>query len=433
MIGGALNSTPISNYPVHMPDYTQITVQGHDLTVPIRVAESDDIEPALHALLQAAWPHYNKALRAAQSRQILEALQSTEAAFRIAPYSPKITEYGLLLALQHGDFTRAQQLWEWAQRTGMAANWPDYGEALREAIAAWNTQVQEVHALREACQNESVQPSYRALLLLAERSSGPDVNSLTDIERRRLTEYGISLPDAVADSARDREVHSAYSVSTVPVIAAGLVGLLLGIGAIIAIDPPDDDDPPWTDGPTETASTSSESSEPKDSDERAESLALQDALAQANLFLSQESPIEAYRIIDTLGVGDDVTRTTRSTLQVATYEQLFELGIASYQTGNYSRSFKALRRVANKDVGSVQERLYYLGMVSAEVGNEDQAVRAFRDLQKHITNDYPHFEAQSLYKLVTLLPTEEAVPYAQRIVERYPDTIYNNSVVQSIV
>ena len=315
MIGGAFNSTPISNYPFHMPNYTQITVQGHDLTVPTRVAESDDIEPALHALLQAAWPHYNKALRAAQSRQIPEALQSAEVAFRIAPYSTKITEYGLLLAFQHGDFTRAQQLWEWAQRTEMSANWPDYGEALREAIAAWNTQVQEVHALREACQDESVQPSYRALLLLAERTSGPDVNSLTAIERRRLADHGISLPDADADSARDREAHSAYSVSTVPVMAAGLVGLLLGIGAIIAIPP---DYQPWMDVPTATVSTPSEPAEPEDNDERAESLALQNALAQANLFLLRESPIEAYRIIDTLGVGDDVTRTTRSTLQAAT-------------------------------------------------------------------------------------------------------------------
>jgi hypothetical protein len=155
------------------------------------------------------------------------------------------------------------------------------------------------------------------------------------------------------------------------------------------------------------------------------------ALARAHLDLLQGRPLEAHAALDTLQVEGPPAAEALADLRAATQQALYDAGLAAWNRRATAEAVRLLAPIAEADVGVPQERLYALGMAAAAEGQADLAIRALKRLQGHLTPDYPHYDAQAASTLVTLLPDDEARPYAERIATRYPDTIYNNSVVQA--
>mgnify|MGYP002762333743 CR=1 FL=1 len=153
-----------------MSSYTRLRIGGHVAVVPESVADRDDGSDAVESLLNAALPHYNEAVQANQAKQIPEALNAIYTALRLFPYSPRLVEFGLMLSITHGDFEQAQRLLRWGRETGMATDWPDYQTALQNAVDSWNRYIDDTALLREKYRSEDVAPSYRELLLLADRA-----------------------------------------------------------------------------------------------------------------------------------------------------------------------------------------------------------------------------------------------------------------------
>lgn len=450
--------------------YVSLSLDGHPVVLPERRSDDEHVQAALEALVQAAAPCYNRALQAHADNNAVEALQSIESALRLAPYSVQIVEASVALALRHGLFDAARARLQWADDTGMSADWPDYEGALHEAVQRWNLFLEDTTALRTHYQNPEADACYRELLLLADHLHADAEPPITGAERAHLEAFGCSIPEdsvaaasvpATAPSESPASVDSTPVDSTSaeptpapepasasepepeptpagwlqrqPVMAAGLagaVGLLLGIGGM------------WMGGadpnPTTTASPSVATATPPapspggpTAADKPEALRQAATLAQAQVRLLQGDPLTTHAMLDTLTVSGEVAKQAAANLQQATNQALYETGIAAWARGDTEAALQRLRLVGTTDVGAPQERLYALGMAAAAEGEPQTAIDALTRLQDHLTPAWAHYDAQAAYTLVQLLPDTEARPYAERIASRYADTIYNNSVVQA--
>ena len=419
-----------------MADYTIHSSNDTEVAIPASQAGDEYTDEAIQALLQAAWPRYNASLKALRTGAIPEALREASAAFHVAPYSAVIAEYGLALAIQHGDFARADQLLAWSVDTGLGDTWPDYDTALDNAVRRWNLFLDDSEALREAYQSPNVSPSYRELLLLAKHATSEEHFSLTAIERSHLSAFNIPIPQShTAPSPESTEPSPEQSTFPGRVsILSGALGLLLGAGVMFALpnwDAADTGSSPGSDLPS--GISSAPDTPENGSGTSDEMMSAAQKVAQVNLALLREQPIEAddqLQRVDTTGTPfQDLFPEMRSATDIA----LFDYGVAAYDEEDYTTAFDALRRIEDAGTGQPQERWYYQGMAAYELERPEEAREALITLRDYLTDEYPHFDAQAAYVLVKLLPAKEARPYAERITSQYGDTIYNNSVVQDVL
>jgi len=437
--------------------FSSISLDGHSLHVP-DIHTGEDAEAALQSLVDAAVPAYNHALQHHRDSNVESALQAIHSAIRVAPYTARFVEFGCVLAIRHGAFEMAQELLSWGKEAGMAEEWPDYEGALHEAVARWNTFVSDIDSLRDHYRSAEADASYRELLLLADRLSESGV-SPTEQEKAHLQEYSIlppsvreapsdtvqEKPKSARDSKKKRESKrktedcsvnlSGAKEDSSPIIprrwvtagVAGLIGVLIGAGGMWRGEA-------MTGKPETSPSASTSDPVTENVSESVGRPHAVETLASAQLKLTQGTPLEAHRLVDTLTVaGPDANRiqTIRRAVQTVVHDRLYREGMAAWSDGEAARTVALLKPVARLDVGRPQDRLYALGMAAAEVGQTSLAVEALTSLQEHLTTRYDHYAAQSAYTLVQLLPDSEAKRYARIIATQFANTIYNNSVVQA--
>lgn len=406
--------------------YTATTVAGHRVYLKTRFAETPESLDGVDALLQAASSAYNRALSALDDQDIPGALEAAEHAVARAPFCVRFVEFHLLIALQHGDFERAQSLISWGVETGMVAEWPPYRDYLIEAVGAWNEAVGAPEVLNKKYGEPTATASYRELLLLADwaRTRG---HTPGDVQQAVLEAHSVpfktnatSLKDSITDSGRwgRRLVGST--------VFAGVVGLLIGFVLWGTADTPKN----------ETVALEGQIDAAEEVEERPPAQAYgAAALAQANLALARGYPHSAHLQLEGLRTSElsDDEGKAFSAIREATYSGLFEAGVTAWRSGDYPSVIDYLHPIMDADVGDSQQKYYFLGMSAYEEGRDSLAIASLHALQNHLDEHHPHYEAQAAYALVRLLPKPEAREFAQLIAERYSGTPYFNSIVREIL
>jgi tetratricopeptide (TPR) repeat protein len=387
------------------------------------MADRDDSSDAVESLLNAALPHYNEAVQANQEKRIPEALNAIHTALRLFPYSPRLVEFGLLLSITHGDFDRAQQLLKWGRETGIATDWPDYQSSLQNAVDQWNRHVGDTASLRKKYRDHGVTPSYRELLLLANRVGLEETEALTEAERSHLDAYNIEIPaSGVEEAPTSAPERSPWRRTAAVAGLTGLIGIVVGLGGNF-----------WTEG--DSASTTTSTTRTEDSSETEVSEPNPDPtfkrMARANRLIAQGNPLKAAQTFDSLDVGS--AEDTKKALRRALDSNLYSSAVEAWEQENFESVVQLLSEIDDPSVGDERERLYMHGVSAAQVGDSTRAVEKLRELLESTVDlsSYPHYEAQAAYLLVQLLSNGEAQKYARLIERKYEDTLYFNSVVRA--
>ena len=406
-----------------MSSYTRLRIGDHETVVPESMVDRDDSSDAVESLLNAALPHYNEAVESNQEKRIPEALNAIHTALRLFPYSPRLVEFGLLLSITHGDFDRAQQLLKWGRETGIATDWPDYQSSLQNAVDQWNRHVGDTASLRKKYRDHGVTPSYRELLLLANRVGLEETEALTEAERSHLDAYNIEIPasgvEEVPASAPER---SPWRRTAAVAGLTGLLGIAIGLGGDFWAE----GDSSSTVAPTTTAGDSSQTEvsepDPNPTFKR---------LARANRLIAQGDPLTAAQTLDSLDVED--AEDTKKALRRAVDRNLYSSAVEAWEQEKFENVARLLSEIDDPSVGEERERLYMHGVSAAQVGDSTRAAEKLRKLMRPTVDlsSYPHYEAQAAYLLVQLLSNGEAREYARLIEEKYEDTLYYNSVVRA--
>ncbi len=402
--------------------YSATTVAGETVFLKKLSRKKPEYVEGVEALLQSAWPYYNRALQKCNDGNVPAALEAAQIAVRQAPFSTRIVELNLLLSLQHGDFERARQLIAWGDETGMAEKWPAYKAHLTGLVSVWNTAVSNPASLREKYRVPTTPVCYRELLLLADWAKIEGVD-LSDTERSFLEAYDIPFPHRTPASGRGAVTRRWLVNNSVGTTAfAAFAGLLIGAWLFYMIDikPPPSPTPEVQPVMEEVESTYSGSIA---------------ALASVNLALAQGKPGRAHAVLQEVE-ADNLTGADMESyeaLREATDRALFNTGTQAWREEDYQAVVDMLEPLLNKSVGKSQQKYYFLGIAAYKVGSDSLAVESLLQLQDHLDADHPHFDAQAAYALVQLLPPSDAQHFARRVAERYPDTPYNNSIVRGLL
>jgi len=382
--------------------------------MPAEHVDDEDRRQAHAWLFQLAVPHYNRALAAERDGRVPEALRAARTAARYGGYVPRIVTSAFLIAGKHGDFDLAQRLLGRIRTLGLD-DADDYESILRRRVERWNQFLDDPAALRGTYQQREVSPSYRELLLLADRLDAPP----TDVEGTHLAAVGLSGPEMprASDTAPDATDRTRFRGPAL--VVAVLVGALLGGGGLYLSQDGDGESAPET---TSTASAPvSDTLVPRDRYATA---------LQVSTYLAEGQPVRAYQTLGRLG-SDSARAEAVDSLRTATHEALHRAGGRAWAAKNYEQVVQALAPIWTASVGSTQDRLYRLGVAAAKTGRDTLAVEVLRELMPQIDARHPHYEAQAAYLLVELGPPAAARRYAQLIADEYSDTIYFNSVVRT--
>jgi len=412
-----------------MSPFAVRTINGLQVAVPDSVAEREEAEEAVEALLGAAIPHYNEGVRALQEKRVPDAIRSIQSALRTFPYCPRFVDFGLSTTIQHGDFEMAAGLLAWAENLGIEGGWPDYETALQKSVSDWNQFLGDTSDLRGKYQRSGVSPSYRELLLLAERARKEDLPPLSKEERSYLEAFGVayevgepSEPSAPAPPKRTGTVWRRQIVTAGLAVLVGIGVGLVGNGFIgggadnVPSEPPD----------VESAAGNPEEQPDADS--------AFSRMARANRFLAAGDPLKADDEWEALNDTSNVARigSARESLRRAIDQKLYSSAIQFWEQREFSRVVNLLSRIHSDTVGIRRERLYMLGISADQVGRQDLAVQNLKMMLKQEgSEDYPHYEAQAAYVLVKHLPSGNARKYAELIADKYSDTLYYNSTVRA--
>ena len=398
-------------------DYTSVE-EPEDIVLRVPTEHADDEDRRLaHAwLLQLAWPHYNRMLTAEWDGCIPEALAAARSAVRYGPHAPQIVTSAFLIAAKHGDFAFAQRLLG-RMRSLAFDEAEEYASLLQRRVERWNKFLDDPTALRETYQQRDGTPSYRELLLLADRLEKPP----TESERSYLSAYdllGNVMPWAEA-APPDTEPLSPVQRSGPALVAACLLGVLLGgSGLYLSLGDGSDATPP-----SQTATSTTV----PDSHAEAERY---DAALRVSILLAKGRPDRAYRALGELNPDSGQAERIDS-LRATTHRALYRIGLRAWAAGNYERVVRMLRPIWGVSVGEPQKKLYALGVSAAQTGRDSLAVATLRALMPQIDPRHPHYEAQAAYLLVERGPPKVARRYAQLITEKYDDTLYFNSTVRA--
>ncbi|MFB6274433.1 MAG: hypothetical protein ABEL51_16235 [Salinibacter sp.] len=399
------------------------------MVVPDSVAEREEAEEAVEALLGAAIPHYNEGVRALQEKRVPDAIRSIQSALRVFPYCPRFVDFGLATTIQHGDFKIAAGLLAWSENLRIEEGWPDYEAALQKSVSDWNQFLGDTSDLRGKYQRSGVSPSYRELLLLAERARKKDLPPLSKEERSYLEAFGVayevgepSEPSAPVPPERTGTVWRRQ------IFTAGLA-VLVGIGVGVVgngfIYQSSDSVPPE---PPEVEGTTGNSEEQQDVESTFS------RMARANRFLAAGNPLKADDEWEVLNDTSNVVQvgSARESLRRAIDQRLYSSAVQFWEQREFSRVVGLLSRIHSDTVGIRRERLYMLGISADQVGRPDLAIQNLRMLlEQESLEDYPHYEAQAAYVLVKHLPGGEARKYAELIADKYSDTLFYNSTVRA--
>lgn len=399
---------------------TSVELSGEDAARVFGENLGDDDRRQAHKwLLHLAWPHYNRALAAERSGQIPKALIEAQSAARYGPYTPRVLKSAFLIAAKHGAFGFAQRLLNQIRDLGLEEE-SDYTSLLRRRVERWNQFLGDTAMLRRTYQQCEVTPSYRELLLLAER-----VGSVpTEIEQAHLSAHGIvaGRNETTQNEAAASKTGSSLSVPTTRLIlglvAACLVGILLG-GGVSYLD--------RDAGELASNSASATLSAVPDSLVHVKRY---EASIQVGGLLAEGQPVQAYRALDQLSTDSAHTEALDS-LRAATHRALYRAGIRAWDAEDYEQVVQTLSLIRNVSVGESQTKLYALGVAAMQIGESDLSVDVLQDLMPKIDARHPHYKAQAAYLLVAHGPPNVARRYAKLIADQYDDTLYNNSVVRA--
>lgn len=395
-------------------EYTSAEIhEGTEVRMPIEHTDDEDRRQAHAWLFRLAAPHYNRMLAAEREGHIAKALEAARKAVQYGAFVPRIVTSAFLIAAKHGDFDHAQRLLGRIRTLGLDEA-DDYDALLRRRAERWNQCLDDPAALRDTYQQPGVTPSYRELLLLADRLDAPP----TEVERSHLTAVGLSGPEEgrASDAALDAADRTRFRGPALAVTV--LVGVLLGGGGLYLSQGGDGDTVPET---TSTASAPVP-----------DSLVSRDRYAtalQVSTHLAEGRPVQAYRAFGRLAPDSGQMEAVDS-LRTATHEALYRAAGRAWDAEDYERVVQALTPIRDASVGSTQDRLYRLGVAAAQTGRDTLAVEILRELMPQIDARHPHYEAQAAYLLVERGPPAVAQRYARLIADEYSDTIYFNSVVR---
>lgn len=406
-----------------MSSYTPLRIGDHETVVPESMADRDDSSDAVESLLNAALPHYNEAVQANQEKRIPEALNAIHTALRLFPYSPRIVEFGLLLSITHGDFEQALRLLKWGRETGMATDWPDYQSSLQNAVDQWNRSVGDAESLRKKYRDYDVTPSYRELLLLANRVGLEKTEALTEAERSHLDAYNIEIPASGIGEAPASAPHRSPWGRTAAVAAlTGLLGIAIGLGGDFWVEGDSDSTTTPTPKPDNSSETEVSGPGPDHTFKR---------MARANRLIAQDDPLTAAQTLDSLDAGN--AEDTKKALRRALDHNLYSSAVEAWEQENFESVVQLLSEIDDPSVGEERERLYIHGVSAAQVGDSTRAAEKLRELLGPTVDlsSYPHYEAQAAYLLVQILSNDEAQEYARLIEKKYKDTLYYNSAVRA--
>lgn len=396
-------------------DYTTVEgAEGTDLLMPAEHADDEDRRQAHAWLFQLAVSHYNRMLTAEREGRIPKALEAARIAVQYGAFVPCIVTSAFLVAAKHGDFDLARRLLGRIRTLGLDGA-DDYEALLRERVERWNQCLGDPAALRDTYQQQDVSPSYRELLLLADRLDAPP----REVERAHLAAVGLSgsgVPPAFASTpdATDRTLSRGPAL-----VVAVLVGALLGGGGLYLSQEGS--------GETSTAATSNASATVPDTLVPRTRYA---TALQVSTLLADGQAVPAYRALGRLA-PDSVQTEAVDSLRTVTHEALARAAGRAWEAGDYDRVVQALTPIRTASVGRTQERLYRLGVAAAQTGRDALAVEVLRELMPQIDARHPHYEAQAAYLLVERGPPAVAQRYARLIADEYSDTIYFNSVVRA--
>ncbi|MFB6230484.1 MAG: hypothetical protein ABEL04_04935 [Salinibacter sp.] len=411
-----------------MASPVKITVAGLTAVVPKSIADREDGEEAVEALLRAAGPHYNDAVRSVRSEQIPEALQQVRTALRLCPYCIQFVDFGLALAIRHGDFELAKRLLTWAREAEIYAELPDYESALDRSVSDWNRFLNDTSALRKKYQSPDPSASYRELLLLSERAGTELKEPLSQQERSFLEEHGIPLPDEEVSSGSQVTQRSSWQKQVAVVGVAGLVGLAVGIGIYDA----------YIGEKTRSTKVEALTAEIDSLQKRTRQVeSIFRRTGRANLYLARGKPLAANKAWATTGSISDAAEieVAKKSVRRAIDQGLYAAGISAWESEDFRKVVELLTEISSDTVGSEIEHRYMLGISAHQVGESEIAEENLQKLLKIKTlgEEYPHYEAQAAYALVQLLSGTEAQRYANLIAEKYSDTLYYNSTVRSYI
>jgi len=396
-------------------EYTSAEIpEGTEVRMPAEHADDEDRRQAHAWLFRLAAPHYNRMLAAERDGRIPEALRNARAATQYGAYVPGIVSSAFLIAVKHGDFDLAQRLLGRIRTLGLD-DADDYEALLRRRVERWNLFLDDPAVLRDTYQQPDVSPSYRELLLLADRLDVPP----TEVEGTHLAAVGLWGPEM--PRASDAEPDAAdRTLSRGPaLVVAVLVGALLGGGGLYLSQEGDGGTVP--EAPSTASASVPDTLVPRDR---------YAAMLRVSTHLAEGQPVRAHRALGRL--APDSARTERiDSLRTATHEALSRAAGRAWDAENYERVVQTLIPIRDVEVGSTQDRLYRLGVAAAQIGRDALAVEVLRELMPQIDARHPHYEAQAAYLLVELGPPAAAQRYAQLIADEYSDTIYFNSVVRA--
>ncbi|MCS4056824.1 hypothetical protein [Salinibacter ruber] len=391
---------------------------GKDARVPQEHAEDDARRHAHEWLLQLAWPHYNRALRAERNGQIPKALSAARLAARYGIYSPRVLKATFLISAKHGDFEVAERILAQLRKLGLDED-RTFSSLLETRVERWNLALKETGTLRKRYQQEDAASSYRELLLLVDRLKEVP----TETEKTHLSVFGL-VAEAPAEEARrqDRKkrLDKKKRVRSLSawIAIAGVVGALIGGGSFY-FGPLGEIGQAGKTQATSTRQFSLSDSLVKESQ--------YDAVARASQHLAEGNSVDAYQV---LGRADETGGGRIDSLRASTREALYREGVRAWKNEDYRQVVRALELIQDKPVGPAQQRLYFLGVAAAQTGHSDLAVEVLSNLMPKIDEQHPHYEAQAAYLLAKLSPPETARRYARLVAEEHGDTIYYNSVVR---
>jgi len=410
-----------------MGSSVKIHVAGLTAVVPDTLADRDNAEEALEALLKVALSHYNEGVRSFEAKRIPEALRAIRSALRLCPYCTQFVDFGLSLSIQHGDFELAKRLIALVREAEMDGDLPRYDEALKKSVSDWNRFLNDTSALRKKYRSADASPSYRELLLLADCAGVELERPLSELEKSYLNDYGIRYEDTrQAATSLPEEQAPSWRRQVAIAGVTGLLGLIVGLGVY---------DTYISDGVSNTRieSLTAEVDSLRERTGRINSTLLR--IGRANRLLARGSPLAANEAWETTKdtSGTEEFAAMKGSVRSLIDQRLYAAAVSAWEAGDFREVVNLLTNIHSDTVGTERERLYMIGVSANRTGETEIAIKNLRELLKieELGEGYPHYEAQAAYALVQLLSGAEAQRYANLISEKYSDTLYYNSTVRS--
>lgn len=342
------------------------------------------------ALLAAALRSYNASVEALRGDDAVGALGHAERALAFMPYAPRLLDYAAVLALRHGDYELACRVLDTAVRLGLDDLVDAYRADLERRVVVWNEAVADPARLAARAAEENGELGYRERLLLQSLNG--------------------TREDAASGSRRPRGARW-VAMAAVAVVALG-AGALIGKGMGAGTGTPG----------AEEAAEASAAPEPEP--------AVSTLVTQALVALAGG---DAATAAEHLAAAREEASETRHAAERLVAERLVAESRRAWRASRFEEVLERLRPLHSLEHVAPLEGLYYLGFAAERRGEDGIALRAFsRFLEADGSREQPHRRAQAAYSAARLAEPARAAHFARIVVDEFPDTIYDNSVVRDL-